>query len=185
MIGNFPPGLGFAMRPENDGNPFHVDPDDPGGATKWGITMPALSDWRMENGSPTPTVRDLENLAEFERDAIYAANYWLRVNGDRLPLGVDLMVFDFGVTSGAAMSAKVLQRVAGLSDHFIDGWVGDQTILALSSVPPFKLVSDLATVQEEYYKACPAAWKYLDGWERRLDDRRRLAVSMLVHKSTS
>lgn len=185
MIGNFPSSLGFAMRPENDGSPFHDDPDDTGGATKWGVTMPALCYWRKENGCSQPTIQDLQNLNEFERDAIYAANYWLRVNGDRLPLGVDLMVFDFGITSGAALSAKVLQRVSGLCDQFVDGWVGDQTILALSSVPPFKLVADLATMQEEYYKACPTAWKYLDGWERRLDDRRRLAVSMLVPKSTS
>lgn len=184
MVGNFPACLAFTMRPENDGTGFHVDPDDTGGATKWGVTLPALIDWRRQNGCQSPTVTDLQNLSEFERNAIYACNYWMRVNADRLPLGVDLMVFDFGVTSGAPLSARALQHAAGLLAHDVDGWIGEETIAAVNKIAPFNLIATLSDAQSEYYKACATAWKYINGWERRLDDRRRLAVSMLTAKES-
>lgn len=181
MNGNFPPCLAFTLRPENDGNDFHQDPNDSGGATKWGITLSTLATWRRETGGSVPTADDLKVLQEWERDAIYATNYWDRVNGDQLPLGLDLMVFDFGVTSGAGVSAKALQRSLGFTARDVDGWVGPHTLLAVRKANAFTLISSLADLQTAYYRSLPTAYRYFHGWERRLDDRRRLAVSMLTH----
>ena len=56
---------------------------------------------------------------------------------DELPIGVDLVVFDFGVDEGPSYSAKVLQEVTGAGT---DGSVGPVTIAAAKLMSPADVV---------------------------------------------
>lgn len=82
------------------------DPFDPGGATKKGITIGVYAsfvgardaglrdEWAREQ-----LIAELRTIDDATVAEIYHRNYWQLVRGDDLPPGVDLAVFDFGVTA--------------------------------------------------------------------------------------
>ena len=100
-----------------------------------GISAPTLAAWVGPECAAKLTADDMRALDDATISAIYAANYWNVVRGHDLPLGVDLMVFDFGVTAGPGTSAKLLQaalRHAGF-DVVIDGHIGPRTLAAAAT----------------------------------------------------
>ena len=97
-------------------------PEDPGGETNMGVTKRVYEDF-----GGTKDMKDLE----FDDVApIYKKNYWDRVKGDHLPIGLDLCVFDFGVNAGTGRSAKYLQSLIGTT---VDGGIGPNTLKAVDA----------------------------------------------------
>lgn len=90
-----------------------VHPYDPGGPTRWGIT---LADARL-HWKKGATANDVRLMPLSVALQIYKSKYWDAVNADALPAGLDYTVFDYGVNSGIGRSGKVLRRLCGLSDH--------------------------------------------------------------------
>ncbi|MCD6073099.1 MAG: hypothetical protein K0S42_3615 [Microvirga sp.] len=102
---------------------------DPGGATKFGITRETLSRVR---GRPA-TIEDVRALTRAEAVAVYRRLYWDAVRGDDLPPGLDLAVFDLAVNSGPARAVRMLQTVLGVA---VDGIVGPVTLEAAWQAEP-------------------------------------------------
>lgn len=177
MLGNFDKCLAFTLVAEGG---FSDNPKDPGGATEHGITLNTLADWREQHSEPSPPLADLQNISADEVRAIYGAEYWNRINGDQLPAGVDLMVFDFGVTSAPARSARLLQIVLR-APVIADSWIGPQTIMAVNTLcvagAP-ELIEYLYTAQCNFYKSLSAFATFGAGWMNRLDKRKALALTM-------
>jgi lysozyme family protein len=99
-------------------------PDDPGGPTKFGIT---IGDYRRYVKADV-TAADVRAISVDEAKAIYRRRYWDVQRCDELPAGVDYAVFDYGVNSGIGRSGKVLRRVLGLADA--TSVVSDEVIAA-------------------------------------------------------
>jgi lysozyme family protein len=105
---NFPsPILDFTLSWEGGKS---NDRRDPGGKTNYGITQRSYDAARRERGLPPADVFRIETA---ERDAIYHDDYWRRIDGDRLPPGLDLCVFDDAVNAGPKAALKLYARVAG------------------------------------------------------------------------
>ena len=104
--------------------------DDPGGPTKGGITLPTLSRF----AGRAATAAELEAMTRDTAAAIYAALFWQAVSADEIAAGLDFMVFDMDVLSGAN-SARCLQRLAGFSGADVDGWIGPETLAAIARLP--------------------------------------------------
>jgi lysozyme family protein len=101
---SFPAALAHVLASEGG----YVDhPADPGGATKFGITLKTLSAWR---GAPVSKA-DVKALTKTEAGAIYRARYWDKIAADDLPAGLDLAVFDLAVNSGVARAKAFLQEI--------------------------------------------------------------------------
>ena len=81
------------------------DPQDPGGVTDFGITLATLSHWL---GRPA-TVNGLVALPSVDKLAIYRVLFWNVIQGDALPSGLDLVVFDMAVNGGPKRGAEILQ----------------------------------------------------------------------------
>lgn len=126
----------------------HLDPDDPGGFTKWGI---AQKSW--------PEL-DVRNLTRAKAEQIYFDHYWLSEKINTLPSIVGIQVFDFGVTAGPDRAVRILQRALGLK---VDGSVGLKTIEACKNIEAAKkfLIARLY-----FYRRLNKS-KYEDGWENR------------------
>lgn len=179
MGGDFDACLAFTLRPENDGQPFHETPGDPGGATAWGITYATFCGWRRYRGLPTPTLDELRDITPAERATLYEIEFWHPIRGDALPRGVDLMVFDFGVTAGVGAASRCLQRALGFAGDELDGDIGPMTLGAVGRALPVVLIRDLADLQAAYYEALPGAQVFARGWLERTDRRQAAAVAML------
>lgn len=176
MKGNFSACLAFTLLPQNDGQPYHVDS---GGGTSWGVTRSTWSRWIGRNATPAT----MKALAKAAVTPLYQAWYWNTIDGDALPLGVDLMVFDMGVNCGEEMSAKILQKALGFTDDDVDGYIGPETLAAVAKCAPTELVGLLTIAQETYYRSCSEFPVDGNGWLARLE-RRAAAAKAMISPST-
>lgn len=86
------------------------DPDDPGGATKYGL------DARSHG--------DVENLTLSQAIEIYRTEYWNRAKCDKWPFPIAMFLFDSAVNVGIGQATKWFQRLSGAS---VDGVWGPKT----------------------------------------------------------
>ncbi|MBV8508829.1 MAG: peptidoglycan-binding protein [Xanthobacteraceae bacterium] len=126
-------------------------PGDPSGATQFGLSLSTLRDWQQNQ---TLSIDDLKKLARDEACEIYRTRYWNVLRCDDLPIGLDLVVFDFGVDATASRSAKALQQVVGAE---ADGSIGDATLAATKTMPAADVVKELSNRRLEYYRSLPDA----------------------------
>lgn len=164
---NFPACLVFTLGAEGG---FVDNPQDPGGATNMGITKATYEAWV---GHPV-TVETMKSLPENAVAQIYRKNYWNVVDGDALPAGVDLMVFDFGVNAGTGTSAKRLQGFLNVTQ---DGVIGPQTLDAVKNYEPALLIKWLGASQQTYYQQLGMP-EFLSGWLTRTKERTTRALEM-------
>jgi lysozyme family protein len=150
---------------------FVHHPRDPGGATNRGITLATLSDWRGR----TVTVAEVQALTEKEAREIYRARYWNAVQGDALPAGVDLAVFDFAVNSGPGRAARSLQWQLAVP---ADGAIGPQTLAAARKVDAARLASGLCRARLAWLRGLPTWDAFGKGWTSRVVEVERAAMSM-------
>jgi len=154
MTSSFDRCLAFTLAREGG---FVQNPADPGGATNMGITLTTLRAWREDHGDEAPDVNDLLHLSRDEASAIYGAWFWNVVRGDRLLPGVNLAVFDFGVTASPRRSAILLQQAVGAT---ADGSIGPETlglvgIACCGRGGAGTLIGKLRTAQDGYYRTRP------------------------------
>lgn len=112
---DFARALPFILRAEGG---YANDPDDPGGATNYGITQRAYTRWLERVGMESADVRD---ITPAEVAAIYERDYWLAARCDRMPWPLALIHFDAAVNTGVGPAIRQLQRALGLKDDGIAG----------------------------------------------------------------
>jgi len=150
---------------------FVNDPDDRGGATKYGVTQKTLSAWR---GRPV-SVDDVKNLELREAMDIFRQQYWDAVKADRLPSGVDFCVADMAYNSGPGKAAQVLQKALGIK---VDGVVGAFTLDAAKKVNAVDLINRFCDARMAFLKTTYGWAKYKNGWTNRVADVRRKSILM-------
>lgn len=123
-----------------EGEAFTDDPNDRGGATRYGITQDALSEFLGHRASIT----EIQHLSEADARSIYYDRYVMRPGfGKIMPLSPAIAreVVDTGVNMGVAVAALFLQRVLNAfnqsgtdyPDIPVDGECGTQTVNALKA----------------------------------------------------
>ena len=153
---------------------FVNDPDDRGGATKYGITLATLHDWR----GTAVTAADVAALTIDEARAIYATKYFTRPGFDAVrDPALQEFLFDFAVNSGPGTATMALQTVlkqSGLYTGAIDGGFGPLSRAALAKVTNQPAL--FFAVKCERYELLlrdvggrPVDAKYAAGWANRLD----------------
>ncbi|MEL7513642.1 MAG: holin-associated N-acetylmuramidase [Pseudomonadota bacterium] len=111
------------------------DPDDPGGATKYGVTIHTMRRLGLDlDGDGRITAQDVQRLSMAEAVEIFLRHYFKGPKIDRLPERLRPSVFDMYVNAGSN-AIKILQRLlneTGLegADLVVDGVIGPQTLKA-------------------------------------------------------
>lgn len=110
------------------------DPDDPGGATKYGVTIGTLRNipWGDLDGDGDIDVMDVRALTRDHAVQIFEQRYFYGPRIDELPEALHATVFDMYVNAGAN-AVKILQRLLGEMAPppiAVDGVIGPQTIAA-------------------------------------------------------
>lgn len=142
-------------------------PRDPGGETNLGVTKKVWEAWTKKKvpagGMKKLTVEDVTPL--------YKKNYWDKVQGDKLPAGLDLMVFDFAVNSGPKRAAEYLQRLVGAT---VDGKIGPKTLAAVDAYKckysKNTAVKNYANMRRAFYRSLRTFPTFGRGWLRRVDE---------------
>lgn len=132
------------------------DPDDPGGATKWGVTIQTMRRLKMDlTGDGRVTERDVKNLSKSQAIEIFEEHYFKKPGIAGLPGVLQASVFDMYVNAGGN-AVKILQRM--LCDMgqavTVDGALGPQTCAAAHAAfadAPGYIADAYAIARRNYY----------------------------------
>ena len=160
---------GFTDDPRDSGN--HL-PDGRAGCTNLGVTQAA---WESYLGHPVSTA-DMKTLTPEKVAPFYKLKYWNPTYGDVLPVGVDYLLFDFGVNSGPGNSVKIFQGAIGCVP---DGAIGPNTMAVINKTDPKVLIDKFSRAKENFYKSLKTFPVFGAGWLKRVNDVEQNALKMI------
>ena len=153
----------FNLLMELEGG-FVDNPNDKGGATKYGISKKQYPDL------------DIENLTLDKAKEIYYRDYWDRYKCRFLPDSLSVALFDSVVNSNAKRMIKFLQQALGVT---ADGVIGNQTIGAANRLPEKKVLNDFLDLRLEYLMSLKD-WKHFgNGWCARVSKLRKYCEELI------
>jgi len=165
---------------------FVDDPDDPGGATKHGVTIHTLRRLGLDlDGDGDSDLADLHALTRQDAEGIFIEHYFRRPRIDALPEPLQASVFDMYVNAGRN-AVTILQRLLREMGQVVavDGVIGPQTIAAAhegARAAPGHIADAYGIARRNYYFRLadrrPASRKYArarkggkGGWIRRAEE---------------
>ncbi len=165
---------------------FVDDPQDPGGATKYGVTLATMRRLGLDLTRDGKVDRaDLKALSTAQAEAIFVEHYFRKPGLGELPAALQASVFDMYVNSGAN-AVRILQRLLSRMGFPLkdDGLIGPKTLTAARSAAeaaPGHLCDAYGIERRNYYYALadarPASRKYArtttggkGGWIRRAEE---------------
>lgn len=146
--------------------------NDPGGATKYGISLRFLKEHALDlDGDGDIDADDIKGLSVPAATVLYYDWFWVP---GRFELIKDQQtatkLFDMGVNMGTRQGWRLAQRACNRYGLNIteDGLVGPQTMKAVNSLEPVNFVKTVCAVQAEFYEALiaqkPTLAEFRFGW---------------------
>lgn len=145
------------------------DPDDPGGATKYGVTLGTMRRLGLDlTGDGAVGLADVQALTRGQAADIFITHYFERPRIGEMPAALQPSLFDMYVNAGAN-AVRILQRLLremgfGVA---VDGVIGPQTLGAARDAAqpdPVALCDAYGVARRNYYfqlaDARPASRKY-------------------------
>ena len=152
-------------------------PADPGGITKYGISLRFLTSLGFPYGDLDQDgdidADDIRGLTKVQAIEIYKKQWWDRYQYWRLPDQVDWKTFDLAVNMGAKQAHKLLQRACMSCEQYlaVDGIIGPNTLRAVNVVPWHCLFAALRSEAGGFYRSLvairPELKGFLRGWLNR------------------
>ena len=136
---------------------FSNHPDDPGGATMYGVTEAVA----RANGY-TGHMRDFKLD---QAKAIYRKQYWDACQCEVMPEPIKYPLFDAAVNSGPGQAIKWLQGAAGVK---ADGAIGPMTRQAVSLLDPYALCKAMVGRRLRFMTELKNWPSFSKGWARRI-----------------
>lgn len=139
-----------------------VHPYDPGGPTRWGIT---LTDARL-HWKPNATAEDVRLMPLRVALIIYKSKYWDALGCDLLPPGLDYTTVDYGVNSGIGRAGRVLRRLLGLPDNT---WkITPDVLAAIAKRDPEAIIKAMNAERLAFLQHLAIWPTYKGGWTTRV-----------------
>ncbi|WP_042246801.1 holin-associated N-acetylmuramidase [Paracoccus sp. PAMC 22219] len=145
------------------------DPDDPGGATNFGVTIGTMQSLGMDlNRDGRIDATDVRALTRAQAEQVFVEHYFRKPRLAELPEPLQASVFDMYVNAGGN-AVKILQRLVSRMGFRTadDGVIGPMTISAVTEAAeaaPDHLVDAYGIARRNYYYALadqrPASRKY-------------------------
>lgn len=146
--------------------------NDTGGATKYGITIGTLANYRgVPKASLTPS--DVKKLTEEEAIAIYKKNYWDNSRMDEVSDTVRELFFDTHVHGGAAVVARRALNSLGYNIP-TSGGISASLVEAMNSVNQKQLFDAMVKERVKRFYGIvqnnPSQKVFINGWLNRMKD---------------
>lgn len=135
---------------------FVDHPNDPGGATNFGVTIGTMRALGLDlDGNGVVDVRDVKRLTRAQAVDIFIEHYYTRPRIGALPEVLQPSVFDMQVNAGAN-AVKILQRLVSEMGFraVADGLIGPATLRAVQAAhdaAPDHIADAYAIARRNYY----------------------------------
>lgn len=144
----------------------YVDhPDDPGGATNFGITQ--------RTARASGYTGNMRHLTRDQAREIYRTAYWGRAKADQYDSAIGFQLFDAAVNHGMGNAVRFLQRAVGQVD---DGIVGPMTVAAIRRMSVTDVLARFNAERLEFYTRLSTWGTFGKGWARRVAGNLRYAA---------
>jgi len=152
------------------------DPDDPGGATKWGISLRFLQSVDEDlNHDGAIDSHDIRNLTKSQAVEFYRNNWWIKYRYGLLENdALGAKVFNISVNTGPGIAHKCLQRALRSCQLAVveDGILGPKSRAACNSlVNDGGLLPSFCSEVAGYYRVLvalhPRMERFINGWLNR------------------
>ena len=153
------------------------DPDDPGGATNYGISLRWLSgldnvgDFDLDGDVDAD---DIWAMTEADAIGLYHKYWWTKFKYERVDdQRIADSLFSFSINMGSRRAHKLTQRaLLACGEHIIvDGILGPISFTALNGVSQDMVLGALKAEAACFYRGLarrrPTSAKYLKGWLKR------------------
>lgn len=160
-----------------EGGSRYVDhPDDPGGATKWGVSLRLARAMGLDlDGDGDVDADDIRMISEGVALRVFEQVFWSAVRGDDLPAGLDLATADAAFHHGDLAARRLLQRAAGVR---ADGIIGPVT-LAACAADPAEVLRRLGGLRGVHMAGLSGWTTFGAGWISRLIDVHAAAMRVM------
>ena len=165
----------FALTVGVEGG-YTTDPHDPGNWTLGAVGQGECKGTKYGVSAASYPNLDIANLTLSDARTIYRRDYWNKVQGDHLPVGVDAVVFDGAINSGPGASEKWVQEAVGETP---DGMIGPLTLAAIAAHDARDVINKTCDARLATMKTFQNWPRYGDGWTNRVNNVRAHALAML------
>jgi lysozyme family protein len=157
---DFQDAVRFVLEQEGGGR-IVSHPDDPGGLTKYGISLRAHPELGPDG---------IRNLTEEQAIRIYRAKYWIPLKLSRFSPRLSLPLFDAAVNHGPRAAGHILQEALNRlgADLVVDGILGEKTVAAVRSYSPRRVLSAFLMERLQFYRSLGNYHVFGRGWDRRI-----------------
>ena len=101
MISNF--DMAFDLVVQVEGKEYTNDPNDPGGPTKYGVTLATAKKLFFDlDKDGDVDENDVMLITVAEARAAFKGAYWDLIGADAMPAGIDILAADLAYNSGVA-----------------------------------------------------------------------------------
>lgn len=155
------------------------DKNDPGGYTKYGISLRFLKDSKIDpNGDGVEDKEDIIHLTQTEADKIYYVEWYKKYNYGKInDVRIMTKIMDFSINAGASECHKLVKRAVNAivtPEIKVNGKLDDKTIEIINLIEPAVFHDAFRNEQEEFYeelvKRNPHLRIFLAGWLARARD---------------
>lgn len=183
LMADFDKAIALVLK--HEGGYVH-DKDDPGGATKYGMSARFLNsiedlikDDIDSNGNNVIDSDDINRLNVDTAEKLYKAFWWDKYRyGEIENDSLATKIFDISVNIGPHQAHTDLQRsfnvISRVSLLKVDGIFGSKTLAAINTENPRYLLIKFKGLIANYYRSLARDHdklsKYLQGWLNRLND---------------
>ena len=174
MKNNFEHCLVLVLKEEGG---FVNNPKDPGGMTNLGVTKRAWEAWAQ--GPVSETV--MRGLTPKVVEPFYKAQYWDRIEGDKLAAGLDYAAFDMAVNSGTNRAIKYLQQLVGVPQ---DGILGPRSLEAIIAADAGQMAESICELRMDFLRRLANFDTFGKGWQSRVG-RVKIEAAKMVNNSAT
>jgi lysozyme family protein len=145
--------------------------DDPGGMTNLGVTKKVWEEWVGHEVDE----KAMRALTPALVAPMYEMRYWRTSYCEKLPRGLDLLVFSMAVNAGAGRSVKLLQDAIGV---VADGVIGPRTMARINEANVETLIDSFSEARRQFYRGLKTFPVFGRGWLSRTESERLEALDM-------
>ena len=98
---------------QSEGAEINISPNEPGGISKYGVSLQTYAEWCKKQGKAKPTFDTIKNMDKPTAMIFYKSAFADVFRFDQLASGVDYRMFDVSVNLGINGGIKLLAAVVG------------------------------------------------------------------------